>query len=135
MSPEITIKQLGAEITGIQRILIKMQSDIRDLGDSVEEIRDKYDPSAVQKVIDIVNGTGGSSGLQKSVDRLITLIDGDATRDVEGVRHRIECLETEIDELKRQRDMVKWAIVGMSIAGVGNTGALITLLVKVLGGG
>lgn len=73
----------------------------------------------------------------EKIERLDLLINGDPTRDVEGVRHRLETAERELEDIAKLKTQIKYLLIGVGVSGVTgliNAGTLITLLTKVLGG-
>ena len=72
--------------------------------------------------------------LQRHLDRIELVVDGDDSRDVRGLRQRVTTLESVVEEMIAERAAVKQRmtglIVGVTVASVGSGGTLILTLLK-----
>lgn len=109
------VADVRGEVAGMHRLLLRVQREVSEH--------------------DTVLSKEGIAQLRQSVERLIVLIDGDERMDVNGLRERLEKVESRTVEIINQRNMLKWILIGMGLTGLTNAGALITVLIKVLGGG
>lgn len=126
---------MATELEQIQQTLEEMQRQFKSLEEVVKTRRDDERKlrEQLKTITDILEGSDGKPGMKDCVERLVMLIDGDDAYNVMGFRKRIDIVEKKVDELITQRNMLKWALIGMGVAGLGNTGALLTILAKVVG--
>jgi chromosome segregation ATPase len=117
------------EFQEVKREIAALQKDLASTRNALARLQRRYDVHEAQ--VTDVNATS----LKRSVDRLILLVDGDPNSDVEGLRNRLEHVEDKANEIINQRNTLKWILIGMGLTGVTNAGALITVIVKTLGGG
>lgn len=72
--------------------------------------------------------------LQRHLDRIELVVDGDDSRDVRGLRQRVTTLESAVEEMITERAATKQRmtglIVGVTIASVGSGGTLLITLLK-----
>ncbi len=113
----------------VKREITDLQKDLTATRNALMRLQRRYEAHEAQ-LTDV-----NALSLKRSVDRLILLVDGDPNSDVEGLRNRLEHVEDKANEIINQRNTLKWILIGMGLTGVTNAGALITVLVKTLGGG
>jgi len=73
--------------------------------------------------------------LRRDVDRLIMLVDGDEGLDVDGLRQRMDRIETLAEEVGAFKNQLRGIVIGLGLTGVGSIGTLIAVLTKTLGRG
>lgn len=73
--------------------------------------------------------------LTAAVDRLVLVIDGDPSRDVKGMRPRLESLERTAEEYRIIKSAVRWLLIGMGVTGITNLTAAVALIIKTVTGG
>lgn len=125
---------VGNELIDLQHAVSDLQRKVRRLEGALDAADYADLNNSLKKVNEVLHGKERDGGLIDTVVRLTLLVDGDERYNVIGLRKRIEAVEIEMSKLVSQRNMIKWALVGMGVAGVSNAGALITVLAKVLGG-
>lgn len=99
------------------------QHDVRD----IEEI-----DTAVRELEHAVFGVGSRPGLTQEVGRLGIVIDGDARRDVKGLRPRVTSNEEFVEEMKDLRIWVKGIVVGLGFNFIASLVTLIALWSKLV---
>lgn len=71
--------------------------------------------------------------LMGDVKRLKDIIDGDATRDLPGLRARVASAEGTVADFQRYKLLIKGISIGMGLTMVTSISTLVTLVSQVLG--
>lgn len=87
-----------------------------------------------KQIKDLADCVGNGGTVKKEVAHLVTLVDGDASLGVEGLRQSVERIDKCVNELVIQRRLIKWMLIVLGATSLVNAGQVLNLLVKALGG-
>lgn len=126
----------GREITSLKKTVSALQHQVTELERLVHGLESEQRASDVQisRISEILVGKDGDDGMRDNVERLVMIMNGDNAYRITGVREDIESIKKRIGILEDQRNMIKWGMLGVGVAGVTNVGAIVTVLIKALGG-
>lgn len=133
---DYTGEQPGHEMASLKKAVSSLQRQVAELERVVRNVESGQRSSEEQmlRINEILVGKNGENGLRDNVERMVMIMDGDSTYHITGTHEEIEALKRRIGVLEDQRNMIKWGLVGVGLAGATNIGAIITVLVKSFGG-
>lgn len=131
-----TGEESGREVSSLKKTLSTLQRQVNELERVVRcvETGQRANETQLTQISEILVGKDGHDGLKENVERLVMIMDGDSAYHITGTREDIESLKKRIGALEDQRNMIKWGMIGVGIAGATNIGAIATVLIKALGG-
>ncbi len=105
---EKDILEVRAEFSDCNRRVSRVERVVKS--SNIEELSKRID-----NITTTLTGIDGKNGMQKSMNRVLILIDGDERYNVTGIVKQMEQIKKEVDGLVQQWNRIKWTVAGMGV--------------------